>query len=752
MTFFRKFYFILLMLALTAPAWGQITLLDKGRSDYQIIVSSGAVPDELRAASEFQTCFRKISGIDIPIFSEEAEPASNEILIGSSKRLDQYRVKARFTPEEKDGFLILTKQNNLFIIGGSPKGTLNGVYTFFENYLGCRLYSPEAAVIPVKNKIVLPEIHDRQVPLFTYRELLFPGRYDSNYLAWHKLHSHHDGSWGLWVHTFDDLVPPEQYFQEHPEYFSEITGKRSDKGQLCLSNPEVFNVLAENLKRKIEAKPEAHYWSVSQNDNFLSCQCAECKKIAEQYGGESGLMIWFVNQVATLFPEKTISTLAYQYTRSAPEHIKPLPNVNIMLCTIECNRSKPIAEDPTSASFVKDIKAWTKLTDNILIWDYVVQFRNYISPFPNLDVLQPNLEFFADEGCRLMFQQGSSGSLSEFVDLRSYIIAKLLWNPELDPKEIRSDFIYGYYGDAAPFISEYIGMLHDELESTGGDLWIYGYPYTGIASFLRPALIPVYRELLDKAQEAVKDQPILFDRVLFARLPLDYAILDISLHNVDDDLSWFSDIEGRFEIKDDMVNLLDTFVNRCNRLHVNTLNEQNFSPEEYRNTVKRYLLKTSDRHLALKKPVELMTPFSPKYEAGGAAALTDGIRGINDYHFNWLGFEGEDLEAVIDLGEEMLVSEISVDFLQDIQSWVFLPGSMTVYSSVDGEELLKLGTVQNITPDDKSGAFIQTFSIKGPEVRARYIRVRAESLKTCPSWHIGAGKNCWIFTDEIVLK
>ena len=731
---------------------GQTLLLDQGKSDYQIVISSVATSEEIKAASVFQEYFNKISGVRLNIVKDDSAPSSHEILIGKSKRFGPDHIKARFKDSEEDGFLILTKNNKLIIIGASPKGTLNGVYTFLEDYLGCRLYSTDLMIVPEKKTIELPAIKDRQIPVFTFREMLFPGRYDTNYLAWHKLHSHHDGSWGMWVHTFDDLVPPEIYFKDHPEYFSEINGKRTDKGQLCLSNPDVFNVLTANLQKKMKAQPEADYWSVSQNDNFLSCQCGECKKIAEQYGGESGLMIWFVNRVAALFPEKTISTLAYQYTRPAPKHIKPLPNVNIMLCTIECNRSKPIAEDPSSASFVRDNRDWTRLTDNILIWDYVVQFRNYISPFPNLDVLQPNLEFFANQGCRLMFQQGSNTSLSEFIDLRSYIIAKLLWNPELDPEEIRSEFIYNYYGQAAPFISEYINMLHEELESTGGDLWIYGYPYTGIESFLRPALIPVYKGLMDKAQEAVQDQPVYYDRVLFARLPLDYAILDISLHKVDDDLCWFSEKEGRFEINEEMVNLLDTFVNRCKRLNVNTLNEQNFPPEEYRNMVKKYLLKSSDRHIALNKPVELMTTFSPKYEAGGAAALTDGLRGINDYHFNWLGFEGEDLEAVIDLGEAMPVSEISVDFLQDIQSWVFLPESLTVFGSTNEEDLVKLGTVENITPDDKPGAFIQTFTVKGSQIMARYIRVRAKSLKTCPDWHIGAGEKSWIFTDEIVVK
>ncbi len=117
-------------------------------------------------------------------------------------------------------------------------------------------------------------------------------------------------------------------------------------------------------------------------------------------------MIAFVNRVAGEFPDKVISTLAYQYTRSAPKNIKPAPNVNIMLCSIECNRSKPIATDPSSASFRKDVEDWGRLTDNIIMWDYVVQFRNLVSPFPNLRVLQPNIQYFAKNNIRMMFQQG----------------------------------------------------------------------------------------------------------------------------------------------------------------------------------------------------------------------------------------------------------------------------------------------------------------------------------------------------------
>ena len=158
-------------------------------------------------------------------------------------------------------------------------------------------------------------------------------------------------------------------------------------------------------------------------------------------------MIWFVNKVAAEFPDKIISTLAYQYTRSAPKNIKPASNVNIMFCSIECNRSRSLATDSLSASFRKDAEDWCALTDNIFMWDYVVQFRNMVSPFPNLRVLQPNIQYFRDKGMKMMFQQGTGGNNSEFYELRQYLIAKLLWNPDADVDALMDDFLQGYYGD-----------------------------------------------------------------------------------------------------------------------------------------------------------------------------------------------------------------------------------------------------------------------------------------------------------------
>ena len=120
-----------------------------------------------------------------------------------------------------------------------------------------------------------------------------------------------------------------------------------------------------------------------------------------------------------------------------------------MLCSIECNRSKPLEADPGSASFLKDLEDWTRLTKNIYLWDYVVNFKNYLCPFPNLRVLQPNIRYFAKNGMTRIFEQGSGKSLSEFKELRTYLISKLLWNPNENVDSLIDDFLSGYYGDRA---------------------------------------------------------------------------------------------------------------------------------------------------------------------------------------------------------------------------------------------------------------------------------------------------------------
>lgn len=158
-------------------------------------------------------------------------------------------------------------------------------------------------------------------------------------------------------------------------------------------------------------------------------------------------------------------------------------------------------------------------------------------------------------------------------------------------------------------------------------------------------------------------------------------------------------------------------------------------------------------HKATGKPVTLLYPYSPKYSGDGPYTLTNSLNGSLNYSDGqWLGFEGQDLEAIIDLGKIRKVRHIEVGFLNDIGSWIFFPRQV-IFSIAEHEGAFqKVKTVPNELPEDYAQRERKTFSVNFPEQNARYIRVQAKNLGVCPPWHMGAGGKAWIFVDEIVVE
>jgi hypothetical protein len=720
-----------------------------GRAVSYIVVTRNASASDRRAASELQKYILMISGAELRI-TEGEEPIGHRcVWIGSSGHSAGFPLELDWAKLEDDGFTIQSRGSRLFIAGGKKKGSLYGVYTLLEDYLGCRKYSPAVEVIPKQKTISLPAMAITQVPKLKFRDAFW---YDPAYMAWHKLDDH-DSLFGLYVHTFARLVPPDQYFKDHPEYYTKTRAGRVPDAQLCLTNPDVERIVKAKLREYMAEKPGVQYWSVSQNDTFSPCECDSCHALDSLEGSKSGSLLSFVNRIAAEFPDKTISTLAYQYSRSAPKHIKPADNVNIMLCSIECNRSRPLETDSGSASFRKDVEDWTKLTKNIYLWDYVVQFRNLMSPFPNLRVLQPNIQYFVKNGITALFEQGSGTLPNEFKELRTYLIAKLLWNPDIKIDSVMDDFLLGYYGKAAPFIRHYIDTMHDALEKSGEELGIYGFPLPSKSGYLAPARMDEYRALFDEAEDAVKLDSAMLQRVRAARLPLQFAYLEqAKVYGTGERGCFEKENDSLWHVKPDLESLLELFVGRCKEYGITALNEIGTTPEMYYSWTREFLRNSMKNHLALFKPIVLKDTASKKYHTGDGSALTDGLKGLDDYHMNWLGFHGVDMEATIDLGSPRTVRMMRTDFLQNINAWIFLPTRVEYLVSSDGREFKKVTEVQRAIPQDRKGIWSVAYPAQFDAVEARYVKVKATSLKKCPDWHKGAGGDCWIFADEIIVE
>lgn len=731
-----------------------IVLAENEFSRYRILLPSAPTENERKAADVLQRYLLEISGAALPVISADQHRSRYEIVLGQNDRLDDLALRINFNSLGEDGFAIKTDSLRLIIAGGADKGTLYGVYTFLEKYLGCRMYSPTVRIIPRRTRIALGQIDEIQVPAIGFRDTHYRVTWDAEYTDWHKLDHDESGrrtDWGMWVHTFNTLVPPDVHFKEHPEYYAMVRGKRIPT-QLCLTNPAVLQITIQNLRKLIAANPKAKYWSVSQNDNRDYCTCDKCKSIDEREGSPSGSIIDFVNQVADQFPDKMISTLAYEYGRRAPRTLKPRDNVNIMLCSIEINRDKPITQDSTSVGFATDVKEWGKIARDIIVWDYVIQFNHLVSPFPNLHVLQPNLQFFAENGVSAMFEQGNREVGGEFAELRAYLISKLLWNPYENVDTLMNDFLQGYYGAAAGPIREYIDRMREAMLRAGKPLRIFGSPIEAEGSFLSPELMAVYGSLFDQAEASVASDSILLERVRIARLPLAYTSIEQAKKHFAGERGVFRKINGRWQPRADIRAMINPFTDLLIRQGVTQVKEWSTSPEEYRAAMYRLLSQGMNEHLAYKKPVTFITPDSSRLPGPAASMLTDGIRGSHDYAYNWLSFPGENLEAVVDLQAVQEIKRIESAYYQYAFWLRVLPKKVEYFTSEDGKNYVHAGTVENTLPIDQYGGQQRDFILEFTPRRARFVKVKAYTIGNTPAWHPGGGRAPNMLIDEIVVE
>jgi len=717
---------------------------------YSIITGTGADSLTLKAASELEQYFLRITGKSLPL-SDVTEPGTKIIFIGKGGLLEG-NLAREIATLSRDGFIISSSPDTLVLAGNNGNADLYAVYTLLEEHAGCMRFTETEDYVHAAGRITVPVRHAIYEPAFSFRVAHFPDREKPGFTAWNKLSTF--GEWGMFVHTFPQLMPPLEYFSSHPEYFSLVNGRRIQDGQLCLSNPEVIRIMSENLAVRMAQAPEKIYWSVSQNDCINYCECPECKKLYEKYGAVSGAYIEMANKIAAQFPDKQISTLAYQFTRQAPVNIKPAENVNVMFCSIECNRSMPLADDPRSDGFVRDLKEWSSLTDNIFMWDYVVQFRTYLCPFPNFHVLQPNIQLFHSQKIPMMFQQGSGSSWSDLAELKQYYIAKLLWDPYLNGDSLINRFLDKYYGNAAPYIREYFDLSHSSLKSVADtqSLDIYGLPSYYFQSFLTRDLLTSYHDLMNRAEAAVGNDSVYLNRVLRARMSVDFAWLDYALNAGDTALSFVKTTPAGKIINEEMMRELERVTRNSEKSGVTTVSEHNYSISDYREHIHRIISMGVMENKARPDDFRSLSPIHTRYESMGAASMSDGIFGGRTFTSGWLGYEGEDMIMEIALESSGEVSTLSMNFLCDHVSWIFLPSEVIIEASENGTDFVTVASRKFETTGFNQDIIPVHMEYEFPPVKASKLKITARSLKKCPEWHRGAGQPSWIFVDEIVVE
>ena len=522
-----------------------ITLAVDGNTPYKILYEKNANKELKSAVSLLAEALQQMIGCEtIEIIEDGNVDKGCFISIGNTQLSENVNIDQI----ENDGYILKVKDDNLIIKGANQSGTKNGIYDFLETKLGCMFlrndydYIPEFPTIRLENydEVINPSIAWRKQ--FQY-EALQNNWYDKLKLNGTKAkEGFKEGiyaQWGTWCHTQFQFVPPEKYFDSHPEYFAWINGKRCYQAKwhssdmqthLCLTNENVYEIVKAGMKSEIQKNPEALYWDFSIMDTPVKvCQCPECNRINTKYQSNSATIIMFINRLAKdlgkEFPNLMFSTLAYQDCINPPVGLEVEQNVVIKLCANPGSQgySYSVGANKNSKQIKLLLESWGNIAKNIVVWDYVVDFNHLLLPFPNYDVQKANMDFYVDNNVMGVFHQGSREKGDEMADMRTYLLSRQMWDKDIDFEALMKKYIQLNYGEASPYIEEYLETMSENYISHNKELNLYDNPSEHKYDYLSASNIAKYMQLTEKAMAAVQDDQIALEQVEKVRMCVLYA-------------------------------------------------------------------------------------------------------------------------------------------------------------------------------------------------------------------------------------
>ena len=499
------------VLAGAVPGGVNLAALD----GWDIVVSPDAIESEAFAAQEFQTLFQRAGGGKLPIVEQATRP-NRHIFIGPGSAMRSSKVGFDVEKFGAEDLRIVVTDDNIVIAGGRPRGTLYGVYSFCEDYLGVRFLTADHTYVPKMGYWRQISPIDRFYhPPMNYRWVAYEVNYDRPDFAtrlrlnaarlgvmpvgskdWRAVGKYGGRTSMRYIgHSFNQQLPPAKYAKDHPEYYclyqgerwasskpGEINKRNFKEGQFpygmqpCLTHPDVLPIITNSALDELAAKPDMFSVSVSQNDGGSHCECPPCAAINQREGTKMGTLLTVVNavadEVARKCPDRMVGTLAYSDTADPPKTLRPRDNVQIMWCSIGTCFIHAFDERGCQANewFNRQLVRWSQIAKQLYVWNYYFNSENHSQqlPLPNLRLLEHNIRYQVSLGVRGMFMQATAASHgNEWEDLRNYMLSNLMWDPARDGRQLRNEWLDLHYGPAAPPIKQWIDRLHDRSVASG---------------------------------------------------------------------------------------------------------------------------------------------------------------------------------------------------------------------------------------------------------------------------------------------
>ncbi len=495
-----------------------VYIVEAGESDYYIVTADEYDECIATAVTELQTYIEKISGVKLTAVTESALPeGASAIYLGETAVSD--KVDFDYSTIGEDGFLLHCDGESFIIRGEDSRGTLYGVYTFLEEYLGVRWFTPTLERVPESDDIVIDKALSRVVePSFAVRRNdtmgtneAYRARTRMN-VSFHQNATKYGGTltYSLWDATLITLVP-KSLFSEHPEYFAMDENGNRHTDHVCMTNPDVLDLVEKNCREKMtNATNGAKFIHIGQDDNINYCHCESCEALYEKYGAVSAPTLIFTNELAERledeFPDYTFTFYAYNETDRPPTDptLRCRPNVAPVLCglhkacrshsLLECgaqdgNETLMNLYGDNHPQIAEDFKRWTEIADRTYIYDYTINFLFSAQFFSNFEYMQETMKYMHDIGITGYIYNCGDGHSAAFNELRNYLLCKLQWDVNADVEYHINDFMKEYYGEeAAPYVKEILDVQTAAIRATAHAFdfdWHYQSGYFPIHTMMK---------------------------------------------------------------------------------------------------------------------------------------------------------------------------------------------------------------------------------------------------------------------------
>ena len=489
-----------------------VDLVKNGQTDYVIVTPANENHEAvLFAATELRQNFFKATGVSLDVKTDaeiEYTSASKVLSIGETSFLQTAGVTLDKNDLGTSGYVVQTKNNSVFMVGGSGYGSLYAVYGWLSEQFDYEYYAIGETYIQTElTEEKLLSVTLKEKPDFAYRMTNFGE-------AWFDLSVAHrarfDPANSIWVtfggaqyHTSFNIVPPEIYMEEHPDWYAK------NGEQLCFSrDPDgLAEAAVENMKKAFREFPDRNIATFTQQDHFSWCDCQLCTEALQKYGTNSAVYIKFVNKIADELAawakeefngrEITIAMFAYQKTEDAP--VKETANgYEPIDDTVRLSKNVALFYAPIYASYYYDfnheenlkaattLEKWKVLSDTLFVWMYGANFRLYLAPYNNFNSMQNTYRYLYDKGAKYIFDQQQFNQVSgtDWYKLRGYLSSNLQWKIDSDQTELINNFFTHYYKDASAAMKR----LFDEEMTWFAYLEEY-HGYNGTVSYTESTLL-----------------------------------------------------------------------------------------------------------------------------------------------------------------------------------------------------------------------------------------------------------------------